>query len=197
MTLASNTSVLVSAPELQRFAAALLEAAGVSADIAAEWAKALVWSNLRGVDSHGVLRIPRYIELLGKKAINSAPVMRLEKKARRHRRARGGPGARSGRDVAGNEGSHRLRPRGPYRLVRGPQYHACRRDRIFCPAGGGSRNGGDRHDRVRSDDGLPRRPRRRRIDQSDCDRISRRQQAAVPDRHVDRDSRHGQSAQCP
>ena len=58
-----------------------LQAAGVSADIAAEWAKALVWSNLRGVDSHGVLRIPRYIELLGKKAINSAPVMRVEKKA--------------------------------------------------------------------------------------------------------------------
>lgn len=81
MTFASNTSVLVSAPELQRFAAALLHAAGVSEDIAAEWAKALVWSNLRGVDSHGVLRIPRYIELLGKKAINSAPVMRVEKKA--------------------------------------------------------------------------------------------------------------------
>jgi ureidoglycolate dehydrogenase (NAD+) len=81
MSLASNTSVLVSAPDLQRFAAELLQASGVSADIAAEWAKSLVWSNLRGVDSHGVLRIPRYIELLGKKAINSAPVMRVEKKA--------------------------------------------------------------------------------------------------------------------
>jgi ureidoglycolate dehydrogenase (NAD+) len=81
MSLASNTSVLVSAPDLQRFAAELLQASGVSADIAAEWAKSLVWSNLRGVDSHGVLRIPRYIELLGKNAINSAPVMRVEKKA--------------------------------------------------------------------------------------------------------------------
>ena len=42
---------------------------------------ALVWSNLRGTDSHGVLRIPRYIELLGKNAINSAPVMRVERRA--------------------------------------------------------------------------------------------------------------------
>ena len=141
---------------------------------------ALVWSNLRGVDSHGVLRIPRYIELLAKNAINSAPVMRVEKKAGAIAvlEADLAPGPVC--DVAGDERSHRLRPRGPYRLVRSPQYHPCGRDRLFCSAGGGSRNGRDRHDGVRSDDGLPRRPRRRRIDQSDCDRISRRQQAGVP-----------------
>ena len=45
--------------------------------------------------------------------------------------------------------------------MRGPQYHACGRDRLFCSASGGSRHGRDRHDGVRSDDGLPRRPRRR------------------------------------
>jgi len=81
MPLPGDAPVTVVAPQLQRFAAALLQAAGVSLDMADEWAAALVWSNLRGVDSHGVLRIPRYVELLGKGAINPAPVMRLERRA--------------------------------------------------------------------------------------------------------------------
>jgi ureidoglycolate dehydrogenase (NAD+) len=78
---ADNAPVTVAAPELQGFAAALLNAAGVSQGMADEWAAALVWANLRGIDSHGVLRIPRYIELLGKGAIKSNPAMRLERKA--------------------------------------------------------------------------------------------------------------------
>ncbi len=81
MALADNARVTLAAAELRSFAAALLHAAGVSQDMADEWAAALVWANLRGIDSHGVLRIPRYIELLGKGAINSAPAMRLERKA--------------------------------------------------------------------------------------------------------------------
>ena len=81
MSLVGDTSILIRAPELRRFAAAILQAAGVSGDIADEWAKCLVWANLRGTDSHGVLRIPRYIELLAKNAINSAPMMRVERRA--------------------------------------------------------------------------------------------------------------------
>jgi ureidoglycolate dehydrogenase (NAD+) len=76
-----TASVVIGAPELRDFAASILQAAGVSRDMADEWAACLVWSNLRGVDSHGVLRIPRYVELLGKKAINASPEMRLERKA--------------------------------------------------------------------------------------------------------------------
>src|SRR2546421_12592170 len=49
--------------------------------MADEWAKSLVWANLRGVDSHGVLRIPGYIERLKRKDINPAPDMRVEKRA--------------------------------------------------------------------------------------------------------------------
>ena len=56
MSLVGDTSILIRAPELRRFAAAILQAAGVSGDIADEWAKCLVWANLRGTDSHGVLR---------------------------------------------------------------------------------------------------------------------------------------------
>lgn len=76
-----NTSVVIGARALRGFAAAILEAAGVSREMADEWAGCLVWANLRGIDSHGVLRIPRYVELLGKKAINASPAMRLERKA--------------------------------------------------------------------------------------------------------------------
>jgi ureidoglycolate dehydrogenase (NAD+) len=49
--------------------------------MADEWAKSLVWANLRGVDSHGVLRIPGYIERLKTKAINPAPDMRVEQRS--------------------------------------------------------------------------------------------------------------------
>jgi ureidoglycolate dehydrogenase (NAD+) len=40
----------------------------------------LVWANLRGTDSHGVIRIPRYIELLTNKSINPKPDIRVERK---------------------------------------------------------------------------------------------------------------------
>src|ERR1700758_3116082 len=53
----SKLHVIASA-DLQRFASSLFAAAGVAPPMADEWAKSLVWANLRGVDSHGVLRIP-------------------------------------------------------------------------------------------------------------------------------------------
>lgn len=54
----------IKADELKAFAAALLDVAGFGAEQAYEMADLLVWANLRGIDSHGVLRIPRYIEML-------------------------------------------------------------------------------------------------------------------------------------
>src|SRR5215813_4626616 len=76
----TESHVIFSA-DLQRFAGALFEAAGVAPAMADEWAKSLVWANLRGVDSHGVLRIPGYIERLKTKAINPAPDMRVEQRS--------------------------------------------------------------------------------------------------------------------
>lgn len=67
----------VDAGQLQRCAAAIFAHAGVAADDAALWARTLVWANLRGVDSHGVLRIPRYLEWLAKGEINAAPKMEI------------------------------------------------------------------------------------------------------------------------
>jgi len=72
---------VIASADLQRFASHLFVAAGVAPAMADEWAKSLVWANLRGVDSHGVLRIPGYIERLKRKDINPAPNMRVEKRA--------------------------------------------------------------------------------------------------------------------
>src|SRR6266478_8283256 len=72
---------VISSADLRRFASDLFVAAGVALAMADEWAKSLVWANLRGVDSHGVLRIPGYIERLKTKAINPAPDMRVEQRS--------------------------------------------------------------------------------------------------------------------
>ena len=40
----------------------------------------LLWANLRGTDSHGIIRIPRYIDLINAKSINAAPNIRVERR---------------------------------------------------------------------------------------------------------------------
>lgn len=66
---ASDTAAIDS-DNLRRFAADLLAAGGFSADQAEQTAAVLVWANLRGADSHGVLRIPRYVEMVELGLIN-------------------------------------------------------------------------------------------------------------------------------
>lgn len=57
--------------ELRSFASDLLKAGGFSVQDAVKTADLLVWANLRGADSHGVLRIPRYIEMIEKGLMTS------------------------------------------------------------------------------------------------------------------------------
>ena len=71
----------VSLTGLENFARAVFESAGVAPDHAAIWAETLIWANLRGVDSHGVLRIPRYVELLASGGINPTPNLTLLRSA--------------------------------------------------------------------------------------------------------------------
>lgn len=52
----------VDARRLQDFVARLFAAAGMRGADAATVAEVLVWANLRGIDSHGVLRVPAYLE---------------------------------------------------------------------------------------------------------------------------------------
>lgn len=66
---------LVDAGELNGFLVSLLTAHNVSDKHAARMAELFTWANLRGVDSHGVSRVPRYIELFDRGEANRAPKM--------------------------------------------------------------------------------------------------------------------------
>jgi ureidoglycolate dehydrogenase (NAD+) len=50
--------------DLSRFIAAILVAKGMGADDAATVADSLVWANIRGVDGHGVFRLPTYLDFI-------------------------------------------------------------------------------------------------------------------------------------
>jgi ureidoglycolate dehydrogenase (NAD+) len=76
----TSENLLVSAADLHNYTAAIFVAAGLSREHADAWAKMLVWANLRGTDSHGVIRIPRYIDLINAGSINKAPNIRVERK---------------------------------------------------------------------------------------------------------------------
>lgn len=69
--------VLVPAGDLRTLTTALFTAAGVGADHAATVADVLTWASLRGVDSHGASRVPRYLELLDSGEANPAPALTL------------------------------------------------------------------------------------------------------------------------
>ncbi len=56
----------IAAEPLIDFATALLNAGGIGRDEAAIVARSLVGANLRGHDSHGVMRIPYYLDQLAK-----------------------------------------------------------------------------------------------------------------------------------
>lgn len=73
--------IRIAAPALQALAQDILAAAGTPPADAAVWAETLVFANLRGVDSHGVIRIPRYLEQIGTGDIRPAAGMRLLKSA--------------------------------------------------------------------------------------------------------------------
>jgi len=50
--------------DLAAYGAALLSAGGFTSAYAKQTADVLVWANARGTDSHGILRIPRYLEMI-------------------------------------------------------------------------------------------------------------------------------------
>ncbi|MFF4253816.1 Ldh family oxidoreductase [Streptomyces sp. NPDC001663] len=70
--------VLVQADDLRTFSAALLHKGGLSPEHAATTAGVFVWAALRGVDSHGIARVPAYLELLAKGVANAQPEMKTE-----------------------------------------------------------------------------------------------------------------------
>lgn len=71
-------TTLISAVELAAFARRLFVAKGMADHDAALVADVLVWADLRGVDSHGVERLPSYLGLIERGAMNVAARPRLE-----------------------------------------------------------------------------------------------------------------------
>jgi ureidoglycolate dehydrogenase (NAD+) len=70
---ATPDGAVIAAPELERWTRALLEASGLEPEPAATVAETLVWTSLRGVDSHGVARVPVYAERLRTGVLNTRP----------------------------------------------------------------------------------------------------------------------------
>ncbi|MER5280826.1 Ldh family oxidoreductase [Streptomyces sp. NPDC002809] len=70
--------ILVPAEDLRTFSAALLETGGLSPEHARTTADVFVWAALRGVDSHGIARVPAYLELLAKGVANAEPTLTVE-----------------------------------------------------------------------------------------------------------------------
>ncbi|KAA3662428.1 MAG: Ldh family oxidoreductase, partial [Chloroflexi bacterium] len=67
------SEILVSAEQLQTFISNLFVSTEMSQEDADFCAEALVKTNLWGIDSHGVLRAPVYLERLRKRAMNPTP----------------------------------------------------------------------------------------------------------------------------
>jgi uncharacterized oxidoreductase len=66
------------APELTEFVTRLFADAGVPADEARIVATSLVGSNLRGHDSHGVMRVPQYIDFVEKGFYKTGVALKVE-----------------------------------------------------------------------------------------------------------------------
>lgn len=64
---------------LKRFVRAVFIKAGMGGGDADVVADILVWANLRGVDSHGVLRVPRYLRFIDMGWLNPQPHIRLDR----------------------------------------------------------------------------------------------------------------------
>ena len=64
---------------LESFTAEVFVKAGLPPGDAQLEAEVLVWANLRGIDSHGVLRIPSYLDNIDKGLMNPTPNIRIIK----------------------------------------------------------------------------------------------------------------------
>jgi ureidoglycolate dehydrogenase (NAD+) len=74
-----STELRIHATPLQQFTQAVFTKAGMPPADAAIEAEVLVWANLRGVDSHGVLRIPSYLDAIASGAMNPRPAIQVLK----------------------------------------------------------------------------------------------------------------------
>jgi LDH2 family malate/lactate/ureidoglycolate dehydrogenase len=62
--MAAPNRVTVAPGDLQRFIADIFRARGLRPEDASCVAEVLVWANLRGIESHGISRVPRYLQFI-------------------------------------------------------------------------------------------------------------------------------------
>lgn len=67
----------MSPERLRSLAGEIFARAGMASEDAKIVADVLVWADLRGMASHGVMRVPRYVELLRKGDMNARPRMKV------------------------------------------------------------------------------------------------------------------------
>jgi len=77
MTDAPKGPIRVSAKALNQFSKDLFIAKGVLPHHAQTMADALTWADLRGVDTHGISRVPMYFRLLDSQEMNAQPQLRI------------------------------------------------------------------------------------------------------------------------
>ena len=68
-------ATIVTADALKRFTTDIFARAGMSPAHAAIVADVLVWANMRAIDSHGVIRVPRYVHWMGTGELNPTRVI--------------------------------------------------------------------------------------------------------------------------
>ena len=73
--------IRIRAEHLESFIQSVFERAGMPPEDAAIEAEVLVWANLRGVDSHGVLRVLSYLDNIRSGAMNARPNIRVIKES--------------------------------------------------------------------------------------------------------------------
>ena len=69
--------VRVAVSDLEAFCRRIFSATGFSPDDARTQTDVLIWANLRGIDSHGVMRIPRYVAWLESGVMRADAVMEV------------------------------------------------------------------------------------------------------------------------
>lgn len=74
---AGCATVTVTAEALKHFTTDIFARTGLPQADAAVVAEVLVWANLRGVDTHGVMRVPRYVDLIECGDMNPRPAIRI------------------------------------------------------------------------------------------------------------------------
>ena len=78
-TIPENIDGLIGKDDLLRFAFRVFRALKVSDAHARLWAEVLIWADLRGVSSHGVMRIPAYANHIRLGEYNPVPDMRMQR----------------------------------------------------------------------------------------------------------------------